>query len=69
MNCINCGRREDEHCEEFMPPNIPSGCICDTRSWGDPASIPDVCFLFVGDKDNYCHTCEHDRECHAEPKG
>lgn len=68
--CRLCGLPEQEH-HVFAPINAPKGCVCDMESWGDPTNIPAVCEHFTpGDRDHgVCRTCEHDKACHAKPKG
>lgn len=64
--CIHCDRPESHH-HAFEAPAVPAGCVCDTRDWGDPRSIPAICPTYVrmSAEDAVCKTCEHEEPCHA----
>lgn len=61
--CEKCGEFELDHCVFVPRPDMPSGCKCDPKSWGDFPS--DICKEFKGDPKNNCNSCEHDFECHS----
>jgi len=63
--CIICGLPEEDH-HVFTPVEIPEGCVCDIGTWGDLNDIPPICDKFMGDKDDFCERCEHDKACHKE---
>ena len=65
--CRYCGKTEDEHCFTFVPV-MPDGCQCDYGSWRGAANIRPACAQYVGNGEQYCATCEHDKACHKEPK-
>lgn len=63
--CLNCGVPEDEHCNEFIPMELPIGCICDPYDWASVLNIPVVCDNYIEDEETKtCKTCEHLEECH-----
>lgn len=70
--CRKCGRTKEEHCI-FEPIEIPEGCQCNFRDWGDPTCIPKVCdriSMYVrDDEDGICSACEHEWKCHRDDKG
>lgn len=62
--CAECGEdREDHH--DFVPYEIPDGCMCDTRDWGAPKISP-ICSSYVENKrfPGQCDNSEHLKECH-----
>lgn len=64
--CKICGEPEDEHHEPDWL-EIPSGCVCDFRTWDyyDKTTLPLACDKYEGDGKQNCAKCEHDAECHA----
>ena len=67
-NCVICGLPEDEH-HTFERVNRPSAsCCCDAGEWANPGAIPEVCGQYIGNGTQNCSTCEHDKECHGDPR-
>lgn len=62
--CKHCGKTESEH-HAFNAREIPRGCVCEPRDWGDPNNIPPVCRSYEADGWGLCKRCEHDAACHA----
>jgi len=65
--CKICGQPEREH-HDFLPIEIPEGCVCDSGTWDISDTIPPVCSEYTGDGINNCEICEHDKECHKPPE-
>lgn len=63
--CVHCGLSEDEHCRFEAVVRPSPECCCDVKEWGNPQKIPPVCSEWIGENDENCNVCEHDRECHA----
>jgi hypothetical protein len=64
--CKKCGRRKADHCE-YESIEIPEGCKCNPRDWGNPNTIPEICDCFKpsrGEPD-ICDECQHERGCHT----
>ena len=59
--CKYCGEVEEYH--HKFEAKMPDGCVCAPGEWTE--APPKPCKKFVG-PDEYCHRCEHDRECHTE---
>ena len=60
--CAICGKTQEEHCI-FVAVEVPDGCVCYVKSWGD--NIPPICDSYEPDgEDGYCRNCEHDQLCH-----
>lgn len=63
------------HCLKEVEPEgliesyqVPKGCVCDPREWGDPKNIPPVCGQFepMDEPDEkLCLHCEHEQGCHT----
>lgn len=65
--CAICRRPESAH-HTFIARAIPSGCVCNPRTW-TPDMIRPVCEQYQGIDGAYCSVCEHDQACHRGPKG
>jgi len=72
--CSVCGDSEDnlDH-HQFAPVMVPDSCVCDVNDWGDKFNVPDVCASFLpggpahlGEDQERCETCEHDKACHVQ---
>ena len=65
MNCEICGKPESEHHEFEAALTLPTGCVCDAGTWGGCQNgVTPICDKFIGGRDAYCETCEHDWLCH-----
>lgn len=63
--CASCGLSEEAHCV-FDPLEMPDECVCDSGSWigCTDGKVTPICEEHQGEGEQYCHRCEHDRECH-----
>lgn len=60
--CPTCGQEIEPKYE------VPLGCVCDPRDWGNPLDIPQVCQSWDGPNgDGLCRNCEHLEGCHSLP--
>jgi hypothetical protein len=66
--CKHCGLEENDHCV-FEQIEVPDNCKCDSRTW-DPTlnTITKICDSYIGNGEQYCRTCGHDKACHEEKK-
>lgn len=67
MACKHCGLPPEDH-HVFECIDMPKDCKCDTETWSFAAEIIPICSEYDGDGDQYCGTCEHDKECHVQKK-
>ena len=58
--CKHCGLPEEDHHD--YEPSMPDGCVCDPNEWGD--NVPAPCAEYLGDGQQHCNRCDHDRACH-----
>jgi hypothetical protein len=58
--CKHCGLPEEDHHD--YEPSMPDGCVCDPNEWGD--NVPAPCAEYLGDGQQHCKRCDHDRACH-----
>lgn len=56
--CPHCGQPYEDG-----KPTMPPGCVCPPGEWD--GEVSPVCAQYVGDGDQACRTCEHDRACHV----
>ena len=68
--CGQCRQPRHMHCE-FVEVTLPPGCKCEElEGWSTFPVIPAICTCYVGDGEDFCETCEHEKQCHqvAAPK-
>ncbi len=62
--CAKCGLTKEEH-HDFQPIEVPDGCVCNIKEWGNPRKIPPICSNYVDDN-GLCKNCEHEEKCHKK---
>lgn len=66
--CKICGELESNHHEpDWITITMPEGCVCDFRTWDykrKSFKTSPACAEYMGNGEENCKKCEHDKECH-----